>query len=135
MTVREPELISIIEGPTPEFQPTSQSWLQSIHEGVDDKAVAMCQLRIARNSDIMERCQNAWRENRPVKLDFPDEIRMRQQVDVIAMRQQEVDEGKKLLLWVSLPYEIITFDDDEDDFDDFDEDDFDEDMDDGLDYL
>jgi len=76
----------------------------------------------------MERCQNAWRENRPVKLDFPDEVRMRQQVDVIAMRQQEVEEGKKLLLWVSLPYEIVAFDgeDDDDDFDDFDDEDFDD---------
>ncbi len=126
MTVREPELISIIEGPTPDFQPTYQIWLHSILEGVNDSAMATCQLRIGRDSDIMERCQNAWRENRTVKLDFPDEIRMRQQVDVIAMRQQEVEEGKKLLLWVSLPYEIIAVDED---------DDFDEGFDDGLDYI
>lgn len=138
MTIREPELISIIEGPTPEFQPTPQRWLQSIHEGPDDRAIAMCQLRTGTGSDIMERCQNAWRENRPVKLDFPDEIRARQQVDVIAMRLQEIEEGQMLLLWVTLPYEIIETDD-LDDFDDFDDDDlddinFDED-DDGLDYF
>ena len=133
MTVREPELISIIEGPTPEFQPTPQRWLQSIYEGPDDQAVALCQLRTGNGPDILARCQNAWRENRPVKLDFPDDIRMRQQVDVVAMRLDEVDEGQMLLLWVALPYELVGVEDFEDgDFDDFD-DDFD-DEDDGLDY-
>lgn len=131
MTVREPELISIIEGPTPEFQPTPQRWLQSLYEGPDDRAVAFCQLRTANGPSILERCQIAWHECRPVKLDFPDEIRMRQQVDVVAMRLDEVDEGQVLLLWVALPYELVSVEDfDEDDFDgDFD------DEDDGLDFF
>ncbi|MCB9418476.1 MAG: hypothetical protein H6667_01615 [Ardenticatenaceae bacterium] len=134
MTVSEPELITIIEGPTPEFQPTPQRWLQSIYEGPDDQAVAFCQLRTGNGSDIIARCQNAWRENRPVKLDFPDEIRMRQQVDVVAMRLDEIDEGQVLHLWVALPYELVGVEDfDNGDFDDFDEDYDDED--DGLDYL
>lgn len=131
MTVSEPELISIIEGPSPEFQPTPQRWLQSIYEGPDDQAVAFCQLRTAKGPDILARCQNAWREHRPVKLDFPDEIRMRQQVDVVAMRLDEVDEGQVLLLWVALPYELVGVEDlSDDDFDDFDDDYDDED--DGL---
>jgi hypothetical protein len=127
MTISEPELISIIEGPTPEFQPTPQRWLQSIHEGPRDHAIASCQLRTANGTDILSRCQNAWQENRPVKLDFPDEIRMRQQVDVVAMRLDEVEEGQVLLLWVSLPYELVSVEDlDDDDFDDdFDDDDLD----------
>lgn len=132
MTVSEPELISIIEGPTPDFQPTPQRWLQSIHEGPKDHALAFCQLRTANGPSIVARCQNAWQENRPVKLDFPDEIRMRQQVDVVAMRLDEVDEGQVLLLWVALPYELVGVEDmDDDDFDDFD-DDFDDD---GLDFF
>ena len=137
MTVREPELISIIEGPTPEFQPTPQRWLQSIHEGPDDRAVAICQLRTGNGSDILERCQNAWRENRPVKLDFPDAVRARQQVDVVAMRLGEVEAGQVLLLWVSLPFHMIDDVGLDDGLggDDFDEDDFDEDDDDGLDYF
>lgn len=136
MTVREPELISIIEGPTPEFQLTPQRWLQSIYEGPLDQTVAICQLRTANGPDILARCQNAWRENRPVKLDFPDEIRMRQQVDVVAMRLQAVEEGQVLLLWVSLPFEIVD-DDPFDDLDDeaFDDADFDEEEDDDLDYF
>ena len=126
MMVTEPELISIIEGPTPEFQPTPQRWLQSIHEGPQDKAVAMCNLRTASGEDIMERCYRAWDEGRAVKLDYPDEMRMRQQADVIAMRLTEVDEGEMLLLWVSLDYEV--------EFEEVD-DDYDDDEDDGLDFF
>ncbi len=128
MMITEPELISIIEGPTPEFQPTPQRWLQSIHEGPEDRAIAMCQLRTMSGEAIMERCYHAWDEGRPVKLDYPDEMRMRQQADVVAMRLTEVDEGKMLFLYVSLNYEIAyeEVDDDDDDY---------EDDDDGLDFF
>ncbi len=51
----EPELIEIIEGPAPEFRPSPQSWLQSIHEGPDIREVVMCQLRTASGEDIVER--------------------------------------------------------------------------------
>lgn len=128
MMVTEPELISIIEGPTPEFQPTPQRWLQSIHEGPDDKAIAMCRLRTMNGEDIMARCYQAWDEGRAVKLDYPDEMRMRQQADVVAMRLTEVDEGKMLLLWVSLDYEVEIEEVDDDDMDD-------EDYDDGFNYF
>ena len=127
MMITEPELISIIEGPSPEFQPTPQRWLQSIHEGPADKAVAVCRLRTASGEDIMDRCYAAWDEGLPVKLDFPDDLRMRQQADVVAMRLTEVDEGKVLLLWVSLDYEI--------EFEEVDDDDFDDEEDDGFDYF
>jgi len=102
----EPELITIIEGPTPDFQPSSQRWLQSIHEGPDDQVTVLCQLRTMTGKDILERCQRAWSEGRLVKLDFPDRLRLRQQVDVVAMRLQEKEEGMMLLLWVSLPPEL-----------------------------
>jgi hypothetical protein len=69
----------------------------------------------------MERCQQAWREGRPVKLDFPDEMRMRQQLDVVAMRLGEVDEGQLLRLWVSFPVEYD--EEEEEEMDEGDEDD------------
>ena len=101
----EPELITIIEGPTPDFRPNPK-WLQSIYEGPDDQDVAICELRTGTGQDILERCQQAWHEGRPVKLDYPDSMRMRQQVDVVAMRLQEVPEGELLRLWVALPMEV-----------------------------
>lgn len=123
--IEEPELIEIIEGPTPEFHPSPQVWLQSLQEGPNIRDVVLCQLRTGNGKDIKERCENAWEDGRPVRLDFPDDLRMRQQVDVVAMRLSEVDEGELLTLWVSLPvdYEIIV----EDGFDEEDEEEDDDD--------
>ena len=146
MSAIKPELITIIEGPTPDFHPTPQRWLQSIHEGPDDRAIALCQLRTMNGDDIMSRCQDAWNEGRPVKLDYPDEMRLRQQADVVAMRLETLDEGPMLSLWVSLDFDIEEFDEedfDDEDFadEDFDDDDFDEDFedyedeDDGLNFF
>jgi len=55
-----------------------------------------------------------------VRLDFPDELRMRRQVDVVAVRRAEVSEGELLLLWVVAPFEMLleeeeAGDDDDDD--------------------
>lgn len=118
MSAVEPELITIIEGPTPEFRITPQEWVQSIHEGPETDIVATTQLRTGNGNDILERCQRAWQERRPVKLDFPDEMRTRQRVNVLALRLNEVDEGPMLTLWVSLPAEFGAGDFDTDSFDD-----------------
>jgi hypothetical protein len=101
--VIEPELIEIIEGPPPEFQPTIQNWLQSLYEGPEVTEVAMCQLRTVTGPDIQERCELAWQERRPVLLDFPDQWGMRQQLDVVALRLSEVEEGQLLTIWVAVP--------------------------------
>lgn len=141
MSAIKPELITIIEGPTPDFHPTPQRWLQSIHEGPDDRAIALCQLRTMNGDDIMSRCQDAWSEGRPVKLDYPDEMRLRQQADVVAMRLETLDEGPMLSLWVSLDFDIEEFDDEDFDDEDFEDDEFDEDFedyedeDDGLNFF
>lgn len=124
----EPELIEIIEGPTPEFQPTLQSWLQSLYEGPQLTEVAMCQLRTVTGEDIKDRCETAWQEGRPVLLDFPDQWGLRQQLDVVALRLSEVEEGELLTIWVAVPGEMV---DDED----VEEDEEDEEEDDGTFYL
>ena len=114
MSTIEPELIEIIEGPTPEFEPVPQFWVQSILEGPEDQMVAMCQLRTGNGESIMERCRRAWKEGRPVRLDFPDELRLRQQVDVVSLKLGNVEEGEMLNLWVALPLGDVeeVFDDD-----------------------
>jgi hypothetical protein len=123
--VSEPELITILEGPTPDFSPAPHVTLQMVQEGPVDTETAYCELRTANGEDIMERCRNAWQEARPVKLDFPDEMRMRQQVDVVAARLREVPEGMVLMLWLRWPIED----------DEVEELDRDEGEDDGLDYF
>ncbi len=65
--------------------------------------VALCELRTNNGRDIIARCKEAWQERRPVKLDYPDDIRARQQLDVVAMRLRPQDEGDVLMLWVREP--------------------------------
>ena len=120
MTTIEPELITIIEGPTPDFRPTPVDWVQSVLEGPEDRLVAVCQLRTGNGEDIMERCRNAWKDGRPVRLDFPDEMRMRQQLDVVSIRLEQLDAGEALMLWVALPLDHI---EEIEEIDDADEDD------------
>ncbi len=122
----EPELIEVLEGPTPDFQPAPYLMMQMIYEGPIDAEAAYCELRTANGDNIMERCRRAWRELRPVRLDYPDELRMRQQVDVVAARLRNVPEGVVLMLWVRWPVE-------EDEDDEVEE--FDEGEDDGLNYF
>ncbi len=117
----EPELIEVLEGPTPDFQPAPYLSMQMVYEGPVDAEAAFCELRTANGDNIMERCRQAWRDLRPVKLDYPDELRMRQQVDVVAARLRNVPEGVVLMLWVRWPVdeeedgEVEEFDDGEDD--------------------
>jgi hypothetical protein len=96
----EPELITIVEGQTPDFRATSFMLTMSVLEGPSDMDVAMCELRTMKGEGIVARCQEAWREGRPVKLDFPDDMMARHQIDVVAIRLHEAPEGQLLSLWV-----------------------------------
>ena len=97
------EVITIIEGPTPEFQQASETWALSLHEDVHTSMVAYCQMRTLSGPHMLERCQNAWAEDRAVKLDFPDKMGVRQQADIVAARWTEADEGHLLHLWLRVP--------------------------------
>ena len=124
MSNLEPELITILEGPTPEFQSHVQLWNWGIYQGPQESEIGHCELRTNNGEDIRERCVEAWREGRKVQLDFPDELRMRQQVDVVSMRLVEHEEGTVLKLWVYLPLDEVEaeiFDGDSADFDDDDD--------------
>jgi hypothetical protein len=96
----EPELITIVEGQTPDFRNPNFMLTMSVLEGPTGGDVAMCELRTMKGEGILSRCQNAWREGRAVKLDFPDDMMSRRQIDVVAMRLHEVSEGQLLSLWV-----------------------------------
>ena len=117
--MNEPELIEILEGPTPEFQPAPHLGLQMVYEGPVDAAALYCELRTANGDEIMERCRNAWREARSVKLDYPDEVRARRQANVVAARLRQAPEGVVLMLWLHWPLEdedgVEEFDDGDDD--------------------
>jgi hypothetical protein len=116
---KEPELITIVEGPTPEFRPSPYLWFQSVYDGPEDADVLLCEMRTLNGESIVERCRTAWQEGRSVKLDFPDYMRMRKQLAVVAMRLQDLDEGPMLMLWVRQPFDEILEEDQDDDEDDF----------------
>ena len=111
----EPEYITIIEGPTPEFHQTADFSIHSILEGPVDAINTFTEMRTGNGEDIRERCQRAWKEGRPVKLDFPDGMGLRKEVDVVGMRLKEVDEGTVLQLWVRQEMDYVNPEDDEDD--------------------
>ncbi len=99
----EPEFITILEGPTPDFIPDLQLWNWGLYQGTEESEVALVELRTGNGEDIRQRCRAAWDEGRPVQLDYPDELRMRRQANVVALKLKEVHEGTILKLWVSLP--------------------------------
>ena len=113
----EPELITIVEGPTPDFRPAPSFFFPSILEGPDDTDTFMCELRTMNGKSILKRCQEAWKENRPVYLVYKDEMLMEQNADVTAMRLKETSEGTVLYLWIRayVEYEIEEVDEGEGD--------------------
>jgi len=94
------ELITIIEGPTPEFQPARESWAWSLIEGARPLTLAMCQTRTIKGEKMLERCRRAWREGRPVRLDYRRMDGLRKQVDILAARYETVEGVDVLYLWV-----------------------------------
>ena len=103
----EPEMISIIEGPPPEFMLAQDFWASSVWEGQMPRAVGMCQMRTFNANSLMERCRRAWGEGRPVHLDFPQMDGLRQEVEVLAAKPGRVEEGDLIYLWVAVPNEVL----------------------------
>ncbi len=118
----EPELITIIEGPTPDFMPNPQGWVQSIYEGPMITDVALCQLRTGNGSDIVERCERAWEEGR-VYYSKPVVQKIWSAGSASRGRYlSETDEGQLLLLWVTMPWEMVEDDEESEIGDDYDPD-------------
>jgi hypothetical protein len=96
------EFITIVEGPVPDFTPTTEEWPWSLQEAPNDGICAFCKLRTFDGTSMVARCRTAWAQDRPVRLDYPDGEGGRQEADIIAVRTEAVEEGDVLYLWVSL---------------------------------
>lgn len=99
----EPEYITIVEGPEPEFEPHNDGWALSLLEGARHIGLERCLVRTFNGPAMVDRCRNAWAEKRPVLLDYPNRLGLRRQVAVAAARWEEVAEGMLLYLWVRAP--------------------------------
>jgi hypothetical protein len=96
----EPEFITIVEGPGPEFSEHHDTWALSVLEGAVHIGLERCLVRTFNGGGLVERCRAAWHSNRPVLLDYPDRLGLRRRAEIVAARTQTVEEGDVLHLWV-----------------------------------
>lgn len=96
----EPELITIVEGPPPEFKAVDEVWMYSLVESSSPFLISLCQVRSFKGKMLMERCQRAWSSQRPIRLDFPTMSGLRKQLEIVAARHDKLPEGDLLNLWV-----------------------------------
>lgn len=114
----EAEKITIIEGPPPTFEAVTDVWPLGVAEGAVPSVIAVCRMRTFNGPELVERCSRAWRDGLPIHLEFRDLNGLTQQMQIIAARWGEVEEGDVLTLWVraladDLGVEIF-FDEDDD---------------------
>jgi len=96
------EKITIVEGPTPVFEHPIETWSTSLTEGPLLPRVALTRLRTLNGPSMVERCWKAWHDNRPMHLEYRDEMGMTQIAEIVAARYAETQEGHVLLLHVRL---------------------------------
>lgn len=107
MESAEPELITIVEGPTPEFHVATDPWAFSVLEGQSPYIAVTCQVRSFNGQKLMERCQRAWNTLRPIRLDFRQMDGLRRQVDIIGARLEKIEGVDVLNLWVRQPLRAL----------------------------
>ena len=107
MEAAEPELITIIEGPIPEFRVVGDPWTFSVLEGQSAYIAAACQVRSFNGQKLLDRCQRAWTTQRPIRLDFRQMDGLRRQVDIIGARLEKIEGVDVLNLWVRQPVRAL----------------------------
>ncbi len=111
--------ITIIEGPTPNFDSVEtdfimgiNGWTAGLSEGPYLYDTARTTLRTFNGEALLERCHKAWARQATMYLEYRDPIGMTKEVPIVAARAIDADEGDLLVLWVRKDPE-----DDEDDID------------------
>ncbi|MDM8530173.1 hypothetical protein QUF63_03315 [Anaerolineales bacterium HSG25] len=99
---QDPAYITIVEGPPPDFREVNNNWSLGVLESHLNRDVALCEMRTFDGPKMVDRCEEAWREGRLAKLDFPDGEGGRIELDILAIRWEDVSEGHKLHLWVNI---------------------------------
>lgn len=107
MDSAEPELITIVEGPTPEFHIATDPWAFSVLEGQSPYIAAACQVRSFNGQKLMDRCLRAWTSLRPIRLDFRQMDGLRRQVDIVGARLEKIEGVDVLNLWVRQPIRAL----------------------------
>ncbi len=103
----EPELITIVEGPAPDFHIVADPWTMSVLEGQSAYIAASCQVRSFNGQKLMDRCHRAWSTRRSLRLDFKQMDGLRKQVDIIGARLDKIEGIDVLNLWVRQPVKAL----------------------------
>ncbi len=98
----DPAYITIVGGPPPDFREVDYKWAVGVLENGIRGDVALCEMRCLDGPKLVERCQVAWQEKRPSRFDFPNGNGGRTELDIIAIRWTEVEEGHKVFLWLKI---------------------------------
>ncbi|MDO9546108.1 MAG: hypothetical protein Q7J07_05085 [Pelolinea sp.] len=120
--------ITIIEGPTPEFEDIMDGWALGLNESPLLYDTIFTQVRTLNGPALVERCHKAWKKNSSIYLHFKNQMGIEEKAPITAARSVETDEGQVLLLWVrQLPsYDDLADIANEMSDDDFEDDDLDE---------
>lgn len=103
----EPELITIVEGPTPDFHMVGDVWALSVLEGDGAFIPAACQVRSFNGEKLMERCLRAWSTQRSILLDYRQIDGLRRKVEILGARLDKVEGVDVLNLWVRQPLRAL----------------------------
>lgn len=110
--------ITIIEGPTPDFETIDDGWALGLNESPSLYDLAITRLRTFNGAALVERCHRAWHKQSHIYLHYRNPLGMEERVPIMAAQSVETEQGQVLLLWVRRKHEEteieIDLDDDED---------------------
>jgi hypothetical protein len=99
--------ITIIEGPTPNFDSVEtdfiigiNGWTAGLSESPYLFNTARTTLRTFNGEALVERCHKAWAQKATMFLEYRDPIGMKKEVPIVAARTVDSDKGDMLILWV-----------------------------------
>jgi hypothetical protein len=92
--------ITIIEGPTPIFEPVQDGWALGLNETRRFSVTALTRLRTFNGPALVERCYRMWNQRLPINLHYRDETGLEAKAPILAARSVETDDGQVLLLWL-----------------------------------
>lgn len=116
------EKITIIEGPTPEFQEVNGLWVQGVSESPSQFDTYYTELRAFNGYSLVERCISTWQRNESIVLEYRTETGLTDEITIIAAHYDETEDGDLLQIWVRGPREEVEFEfnfDDSDDEEDY----------------
>ena len=92
--------ITIIEGPTPEFENVDDGWALGLNESPAVYSMALTRLRTFNGPALVERCHRMWTKNEPIYLHYRNRLGLEERVPILAARASETEEGQVLFLWI-----------------------------------